>query len=85
MAASAEVRPEVLSVLLESGADHKIADSDGVTPLMKAADRGDTERVTLLLAHGADKSVKDELGRTALDWAIARDDELGRAVAKLFQ
>ena len=58
-----------------------LADADGLTPLMRAADRGDVERVKALLAAKADAGAKDRLGRTARDWAESRDDDLGRAVA----
>lgn len=43
------------------------------TPLMAAADRGQTAMVQLLLNLGADIKLKDELGYTALDCAILRN------------
>lgn len=75
----------VVAALLAAGADPKIADADGVTPLMRAADRGDAERATLLLKAGAPADAKDASGRTALDWAAARDDDAGRTVVALLQ
>lgn len=75
----------VIAVLLEAGADSKIADSDGVTPLMRAADRGDAARTAMLLKAGSPVDTKDLSGRTAMDWAIARDDDAGRAVAELLK
>ncbi len=75
----------VVAALLEASADPKIADSDGVTPLMRAADRGDAARAGMLLKAGAPVDTKDKSGRTALDWAIARDDDAGRAVAQLLK
>jgi ankyrin repeat protein len=59
------------------------ADADGVTPLMKAAERGDVEQVTALLKLGADVNAKDRANKwTARDWANKRDDEKGRAVVR---
>lgn len=81
MAAGAADSNEVLVELLGAGADPNLADADGLTPLMRAADRGDVERVKALLAAKADAGAKDRLGRTARDWAESRDDDLGRAVA----
>ncbi len=75
----------VVAALLEAGADPKIADSDGVTPLMRAADRGDAARVAMLLKAGAPVDAKDLSGRTAMDWATARDDDAGKAVAAVLK
>lgn len=82
MAAGAEGATDALKELIAAGANTNIGDSDGITPLMRAADRGDVEKVRALLAAKADASMKDSLGRTARDWAISRDDDLGRAVAE---
>lgn len=81
-AASSEAPVPVLQLLIGAGADVKLADKNGVTPLMRAADRADLEKVTLLLKSGAPADAKDLSGRTAADWALARDDELGKEVAK---
>ncbi|GMV24836.1 MAG: hypothetical protein AMXMBFR58_08670 [Phycisphaerae bacterium] len=81
----AEDSNPVVAALLEAGADPRIADTDGVTPLMRAADRGDSARAAMLLKAGAPVDVKDGSGRTAYDWAIARDDDAGRAVAELLK
>lgn len=84
-AGGVEDSSSVVSILLEAGADPRIGDSDGVTPLMRAADRGDTARVAMLVKAGAPLDAKDHAGRTAMDWAIARDDETGKAVAELLK
>ncbi|GAB0490285.1 hypothetical protein MMPV_001517 [Pyropia vietnamensis] len=44
-------------------------DEEGLTPLMRAADRGHAETVALLLAAGADPAVTDGEGWTALTYA----------------
>lgn len=72
----------VVAALIEAGADPKIADSDGVTPLMRAADRGNPARVAAIIKAGAPLDAKDNSGRSALDWAMARDDEAGEAAAR---
>lgn len=75
----------VVDALLQAGADPKIADNDGVTPLMRAADRGNPARVAALIKAGAPLETRDQGGRSALDWALARDDEAGEAVARLLR
>jgi ankyrin repeat protein len=73
----------VVAALLAANADPRIADIDGVTPLMRAADRGELARVEMLLKAGAPIDTKDASGRTASDWASARDDDAGQKVVKL--
>jgi len=81
IAAAGPSPPSLLAALIAGGADIDAPDADGVTPLMKAADRGDLEKIVLLLDAGADPAAIDKAGRTALDWALARDDDLGRQAA----
>jgi ankyrin repeat protein len=83
MACTAADSAGVIAALLGAAANPNIADNDGLTPLMRAADRGDAAAVQALLAAKADPSVKDRLGRTARDWAASRDDDMGRTVAAL--
>jgi ankyrin repeat protein len=45
----------------------------GVTPLMRAAQSGSTELVSLLLQFKADRSLRDWRGRTALHYATTRE------------
>lgn len=83
IAAQNEAPAGVLQALVKAGAPVDGGDADGVTPLMKAAERGDAEQVATLLKLGADASKKDKPnGWTAKDWAMKRDDDRGRAVVK---
>jgi ankyrin repeat protein len=81
----AGVNGSLATKLLEAGADVNAANDEGMTPLMKAADRGDRDMLVLLLNAGAKPALKDRSGRTAADWAKARDDEAGAAVARVLQ
>ena len=67
--------PTILQ-LLEAGAPVDFPDlSNQRTPLIKAAMKGHTEVVKLLLDHGATASCKDSSGKTALDWAKKQNHE----------
>jgi hypothetical protein len=60
--------------LLDQGADVNAKFRYGATALFKAAERGHTEIVKLLLARGADVTVKDTFyGATAMTWALDND------------
>ncbi|MFN7020357.1 MAG: ankyrin repeat domain-containing protein [Phycisphaerales bacterium] len=84
IAASTDAPPELLDLLIRRGAVVDAADLDGVTPLMKAAERADAEQVKCLLNAGASPLACDKINKwTARDWASKRDDERGRAVADL--
>jgi len=63
-------------MLLGNGADPN-AVHDGLTPLMRAALKGDWDATQLLLAYGADASIATMEGQTASDFAAqAGDTEL---------
>lgn len=63
-------------MLLGNGADAN-ALHDGLTPLMRAALKGDWDGAQLLLAYGADASIATAEGQTAADFAAeAGDTEL---------
>lgn len=86
IAASAEIPPAVYAILVRAGAPINHGDIDGVTALMKAAERGDAEGVQTLLKLGADKALKDRANQwTAADWAQKRDDERGKKVVELLK
>ncbi|MEK6334712.1 MAG: ankyrin repeat domain-containing protein [Acidobacteriota bacterium] len=61
-----------VTALLDKGADVNAKFRYGSTALFKAAERGHTEIVKLLLARGADVTVKDTFyGATAMTWALS--------------
>ena len=57
---------EKVKFLLASGANPNTKGSDGSTPLMVAADRGDNQIVEALLSAGVDVNAQDANGDTAL-------------------
>lgn len=61
--------PEVVSFLLDHGANPNVPGALGHAALHVAAMRGWTQLAHTLLVHGADPRLTDEAGRTALDWA----------------
>ncbi len=65
-------------LLLDHGADIGTKNNEGTTPLMEAAEFGDTVKIRLLLARGAKLYVRDNKGRTALDYARASHEVHGR-------
>lgn len=50
-------------------------DSEGLTPLQKAVDLGNTFTVSKLLSHGADLQITDKFGWTVLHTATYQQDE----------
>ena len=72
-----------LRLLLDAGANPGIAASNGQTPLMAAARRGDVTAMALLVGKGADVNAKSGAGETALTTAAANGDP--RAVAFLLE
>ncbi len=56
----------LITSLLQKGADPNFADKDGDTPLMYAAMNGHREIVKLLIKNKADVNAKNKSGRTAL-------------------
>jgi ankyrin repeat protein len=64
---------EIVTMLLEAGANPNVPDNDGYTPLHDAAEMGDCSparaMLEALLAAGADPSQQEKNGRTPLDLA----------------
>lgn len=83
LAADGPATPSLLDRLLQAKADAAVVDKAGLSPLMKAAALGSTEKVLLLLNAGAPAGLKAPDGRTARDLALARNDDAGRAVAMI--
>ena len=48
-----------------------IQDSNMLTPLLRACERGNTEAVVMLLNGGASVELRDSIGRTCLHWAAS--------------
>ena len=61
-------------LMVEKGADVKVPDASGSTPLMWAAasETGDTALVEDLLQWGVDPNAANKSGETALTWALRR-------------
>jgi len=65
--------PDVVSVLIDAGADIEHQVSYGTRPLMIAAGYGEAAVVDVLLAAGADTGAMNEGGRTARTMAETKD------------
>lgn len=66
-------RLDLARVLLERGADPRLADSSARSPLQMAVERGDVALVDLLLNAGAEVNVRDKAGWTPLHHAGAKN------------
>lgn len=66
---------EICRLLLQSGADPNIRDTDGETPLLRACRFTKSTIVKLLLNHGADIEAKDNGGYSTLDMARENKDK----------
>ena len=65
--------PEIISLLIDAGADIEHQVSYGTRPLMLAAGYGEAGVVDVLLAAGADADATNEGGRTAKTMAETKD------------
>jgi len=72
-AASKDNAKELLTILLDAGADINALNDNGQTPLHIATFWDNAEAVKLLLDRGADKTIKNKSGRTAEELAIHYD------------
>lgn len=77
-----EKRADVVKLLLEHGADPRLADHDGMTPLHFAAQEHQPELVQLLLDKGAQVDARDRQGNTPLFRALTtfRGEADGNAI-----
>ncbi len=75
-AASVGSHPDIIKVLLASGADVNTKNTDGVTALYVAAQNGHLENVKLLLESKADVNVKRKTDGTTTLWIAAHNGQL---------
>lgn len=61
--------------MCERRADPNSARADGVTPLLSAAEIGNSQRCQLLLQCGASANLTDQNGRSALEHSLLNKDE----------
>ena len=81
-AAAGQAPVELLTLLLDAGADVNARQHGGFTPIQATAQNGDLAATELLLAHGADVQARSDDGQTALSFAIEGNHD---AVAKLLR
>ncbi|HUQ93027.1 MAG TPA: ankyrin repeat domain-containing protein [Bryobacteraceae bacterium] len=65
---------DAVRLLLAKGADTKVADVRGNTPVLEAARVDDIEMLRLLLEHPAELNAGDFIGMTALGWAAGHSN-----------
>lgn len=75
MLASLAGHENVIDILLEAGADPKLANEAGETPLILASKYGFNAVAAKLIEAGADVNAQDESGRTAWTWASWGENE----------
>ncbi len=71
----------ILKMMIARGANPKIADDRGNTPLMAAAEKCDAEVVKMMLAAGADMNAVNKSDTTAFEFALDRSNEAAAALA----
>ncbi|MHC4948113.1 MAG: ankyrin repeat domain-containing protein [Planctomycetota bacterium] len=62
---------DMVTALLDAGADIEAADRAGRTPLMSASESKNAEVIDVLLEAGSSLTARDNIGGTALSWAAA--------------
>lgn len=66
--------PEIIKLILDSGADVNERTIFDATPLIQATMLGHIQIVKLLLQYSVDIDAQDRFGKTALIWAVERGD-----------
>ena len=66
-------KPDMITLLLDAGADVNAVDSFGRPALMFAIEKDNPDVISLLLEAGADVNAVDKNGKSALMYAIERD------------
>lgn len=69
---------KTVKALIAAGANPNLADEDGRTPLMLAAQANSLETIKILLAAGASINARDKNGQTALMWGQIGARYVGR-------
>ena len=69
---------EVVSCLIKNGANINACTGNKVTPLMRAAKKGNSDVVSLLIALGANVDLKDKDGDTAFHYTACEEDSLDK-------
>ena len=69
---------EVVSCLIKNGANINACTGNKVTPLMRAAKKGNSDVVSLLIARGANVDLKDKDGDTAFHYTACEEDSLDK-------
>lgn len=70
--AARQSQHDLITSLVQSGADVNLRGKDGVSALHISANAQDIGTVEYLLAHGADVNATDDMGRTPLMWSLAK-------------
>ena len=75
--AAVENEMEVIKILLERGANPNVQNSQGDTPLICATKYagGKATTVKILVEADTDQAIKDDDGKTALDYAKAKEQQ----------
>ena len=64
--------------MIKNGANINACTGNKVTPLMRAAKKGNSDVVSLLIAHGANVDLKDKDGDTAFHYTACEEDSLDK-------
>ena len=75
--------PDVVTLLVERGADLKKTGIYGTTALMFAALYCDLKGINLLALKGSDSNARDRQGRTAIFYVNTKSDDIGAVVRAL--
>ena len=85
MAMTIPEQPELVTMLLENGADVSARNRDQNTPLHYAAERGALKTMEILLSKGADISAKNKSGETPLHRAFYAEVKNPKVVTYLLE
>ena len=69
-AVTAGCSKKIIQAIIKHGADVNVADSQSVTPLLLACERGALETINVLINAGAHINITDSYGETWIHWAM---------------